>query len=155
MNQDDTLSRAFALWEKNKNRGAFRLFLREAHGGNSTAQHNVGFCFDVGRGTKRNFRQAIFWYKRAWRGDRQTSTCSNIARLYSEEGLHRNARRWWEKAVNLGDGDAALDYAKYLVTRRRVSADRIRDLLRSVIKSKNVTEAARVEARERLNIPAK
>jgi TPR repeat protein len=152
MNTDTLLAKAFSQWEKGRYRSAFSLFLKAAHRGNHTAEHNIGFFYDVGKGTKQSPKEALYWYKRAWRGDKQASTCSNIARVYADLNSHRRSMFWWKKAMSKKDGDVALDLARYLMTRARYPAKEIivRRLLRSALLSKNITEESREEAQKLL-----
>lgn len=109
------LERAFLLWEKGRPRDAFPLFLKAARLGESTAQHNVAYFYDVGDGIGKNWKKALYWYKKAWRSGRQTDSCSNIARLYVEIGTERKAIFWWRKAIAHGDGDSALELAQFFM----------------------------------------
>jgi TPR repeat protein len=143
---DELFARANAMWEKHQNKAAFQLFTRAAELGSASAKHNVGYFYDEGIGTKKNFGRALSWYKRAWRTDRQSGTCINIAKLYESRKQPRLAVAWLKKAVAQNDGDAALELAKlYLqgnVTRQSESAAA---LLRLVGKGRS-TEDARKEA---------
>jgi TPR repeat protein len=134
---------ADAAWKKGRNKEALALFLKAAQLGEPSAQHNVGYFYDIGIGTKKDFQKARLWYLKAWRTHGQTDTCINIAQLYSARGKTRSAMRWWKEAVRRGDGDAALDLARiYLARTSRRERQRGYSLLRKVLKSRRVTEDA-------------
>lgn len=145
--------KASSLLESGQSKRAFALFLEAASNGDASSQHNVGFMYDVGKGVKRDPTQAIFWYKNAWRNDRQTGTCCNIASLYESLGQARKAVYWWNKAVLLGDGDAALDLAKYLLKRQKNQSQqkaKIIELLKMTIQSEYATPDCVDEAKSLL-----
>ena len=129
------------------------MFLEAARLGVPSAQHNVGFFYDVGVGTKKDTRKALQWYLRAWRAHGQTDTCINIAQLYASKRNIRNATLWWNKAIGLGDGDAALDLAKFYLSRKSESdKKRARVLLQKVLRSRHVTGEAVETATKLLKI---
>jgi TPR repeat protein len=144
--------RANSAWERGQDRRAFTEFLKAARLGDPSAQHNLGYFYDEGIGTKRNFGRALLWYLKAWRAHGQTDTCINIAQLYAARRKVRNAVLWWNKAIRLGDGDAALDLAKfYLARESKADKKRARALLRKVLAARHVTEDALDAATELLD----
>jgi len=142
---------ACEFWGEGNGKRAFQLFLKAARNGDSSSQHNVGFFFDEGLGAKRNWKKALYWYRRAWRSGGQSSTCSNIARLYADVGNNRRAKYWWGKAIEMGDGDAALDQAKFLIKRgRKVDGPLVVSLLHFAAKSVHISASGIDEAEELL-----
>ena len=93
---------------------AFDLFLQAATLGDAGAAFSVGYMYDVGLGVAKDLNQALFWYRRAWRG-KQHCAGNNIALLYVELGQRRQALLWWRKAIAQGDRDAAVTLAKFLL----------------------------------------
>jgi TPR repeat protein len=149
----DLFKRADAEWESGHNKKAFDLFLKAALHGESSAQHNVGYFYDVGIGTKKNIKKALFWYKKAWRNDRQTGTCINIAKLYVARKNFRVAMGWWNKAIKKGDGDAALELAKfYLGKKNRRDQNKAVALLKKARKFSRISETAAEEISEILRM---
>jgi TPR repeat protein len=143
----DIFRLANSAWESGRYKKAFDLFLEAAELGAPSAQHNVGYFYDVGLGTKKNASKALFWYLRAWRNHGQTDSCINIAQLYASKGKVRNAVSWWTKAIRLGDADAALDLAKFYLTRKSErERKRAVALLQKVLVSRQVTEDSVEEA---------
>lgn len=139
-------------WEEGDKKPAFLLFLKAAKLGEASAQHNVGLFYDIGEGVKKDKDKALYWYKKAWKNDHQTSSCINIALLYLANGQRERAIFWWKKAVNAGDGDAALDLAKlYLKSKNFKRLTVVKNLLMQTCNSKNVTEDAVEEAKALLS----
>jgi TPR repeat protein len=151
---EEIFVRANAKWEKKQNKVALELFLQAAQLGNASAQHNVGYFYDEGIGTKKNHGRALAWYKKAWRSDRQTGTCINIAKLYESNGQERLAVAWWKKAVARRDGDAALDLAKYYLQSGGMRDVRKAEALLKLVGTTRATEAARREATKLLRSTA-
>lgn len=94
---------------------AFELFMRGALLDDPHAQNAVALAYSDGEGIKQDKNEAIRWLKKSLRIEQQPGYCSNIAIVYSEMGKRRQAEYWWQKAVALGNGDAALTYAKFLL----------------------------------------
>lgn len=139
-------------WEEGNKKSAFLLFLKAAKLGEASAQHNVGLFYDIGEGIKKDKDKALYWYKKAWEGDHQTSSCINIALLYLGNGQRERAIFWWKKAVTAGDGDAALDLAKlYLKSKNFRRLTVVKNLLKQTCNSKHVSEEAVEEAKALLS----
>jgi hypothetical protein len=147
---DDLLVSACKLWDVGNDRAAFKGILSAAMAGSKHALHNVGYCYDIGLGVKKDMSKALYWYKRAWSATKDTGTSCNIAQLYAEHGNYRRATYWWQRAVDLGDGDAAYDYARFLIGRHHVDRMRIANLLKRAVRSKHVTEDSREAAKDLL-----
>ena len=129
--------------EKGSKETAFELFLKAAQLGEAAAQHNVGYLYDEGVGIGKDLQKALYWYKKAWRNSRQTDTCMNIAQLYASLENNRRVIYWLSVAVDRGDGDAALDLAKFYLNRdRKGDKEKAIELLKRVGKTTHVTEAA-------------
>src|SRR2546428_475984 len=128
-------------------RAGFRLLLRAAANGDASAAFSLGYTYDVGLGTRRDERQALRWYRRAYRAGSSTAA-SNVATVHRDDRNLRLAFRWWKRAVVLGDGHAAVDvgycYQYGIGTRRRVQlACR---MYKAAIASKFITASGREEA---------
>lgn len=86
---------------------AVRLLRRAVESGDENAAGSLGYAYDVGQGIGRNKALALEWYRRAVRhGDCGAAT--NIATVYRDRGDLRGAHRWALRAMELGDGDAAV-----------------------------------------------
>src|SRR5439155_9492924 len=128
-------------------RAGFRLLLRAAVNGDTSAAFSLGYAYDVGLGTRRDKRQALRWYRRACRAGRSTAAL-NIAIVHRDDRNLRLAFRWWRRAAELGDGDGAVDvgycYQYGIGTRPRVRlACR---MYKAALTSKIITASGREEA---------
>lgn len=126
---------------------AVRLFRRAAESGDSEAASALGHAYDIGQGVRRNTALAIKWYRRAVeRGE--TIAAANMATVYRDRGQLRVAHQWYIRAMDMHDGDAAVDagygYLYGVGVRRDLrSAKR---LLRVAVRSTLITESGREEA---------
>lgn len=143
----DIFVQANAEWEKGNNEIAFELFLKAATLGESAAQHNIGYFYEVGEGVAKDINKALYWYKKAWRADGQTDTCMNIAQLYASAGNSKRAVFWWSKAVSKNDGDAALELAKFYLSRnKRGDKNKAFSLLTRIKQFEYISESGAEEA---------
>lgn len=104
---------------------AMKLFLQGASQGDDAAMNAIGLLYDYGEGVSQDKQQALKWFKRAFRVKTRRvgvtrDHCSNIALTYAQLGNRRQAVHWWRKAVSLGDGDAAVDLATFLMRSKEV-----------------------------------
>ncbi|QEY27177.1 tetratricopeptide repeat protein [Neisseria zalophi] len=139
--------------EKEDYKKAFYFLKKGALKHDVNCYNNLGMLYDLGYGVKRNFNSALYWYKKSWRYEGKTGgVSSNIASLYASEGNVKRAKFWWNKAIlELGDGDAALDYAKFLIKNNNSkNNNKIIELLNFVINSSYVTELSKEEANDLL-----
>ena len=142
---------ACAAWDSGDSQRAFQLFFEAARLGDAGAQLNLGHFFDTGEGVERSVEQAMYWYKSAWRSG-ETCACSNIAMLYAEMGQSRRAISWWSKAAALGDGDAALDLARFMLIRSSDTKDKVFNLLSAAVGSKNISDDGMEKAQMLLDV---
>lgn len=107
---DRRFEEADAHWEAGRLKQGFELFLLAANDGSVDAFNNVGYAYDVGHGVRRSRSEAIRWYRRALAtGD--PVAASNLGTMFRKSSP-RTARRWFERAVELGLSDALLELAK-------------------------------------------
>lgn len=126
---------ALEKYEQEDFAGAFDLFLDAANLGDDGAQNYVGYMYDQGVGRDKDKQKALYWYKRAFRRSKHPAWAGNIALSYAEQGQSRRAIYWWRKAISLGDGDAALELAKFLIKAGRGKAsNQVGDLLKAAAK---------------------
>lgn len=105
------LNEASRLLERGRLDEAFHLFFEAARAGDASAQLNVGYLYDTGRGVARSRTSALAWYRKAVRGG-QAAAANNIGTIYRDEGRLRLAVRWFEKSAAMGDPDALLEVAR-------------------------------------------
>jgi len=130
---DVLFAKASAQWERGKLRSAFRLFLTGAKRGDPSAQHNLGYFYDVGVGVKANRAAALYWYKRAFRRGYRTAA-SNIGTIFRDEEKIKQALSWFQRAIKLGDADANLEVAKIYLRGEG-------DVARAIVYLKRTTKA--------------
>jgi TPR repeat protein len=155
--KDPKVSKAAALfakasnqWDRGKVRSAFRLFLTGAKRGDPSAQHNLGYFYDVGVGVKPNRAAALYWYKRAFRRGYRTAA-SNIGTIFRDEEKTKQALSWFQRAIRLGDADANLEVAKiYLRVEGQVEKAIVYLKRTTKARPSDVTEASRQEAQRLL-----
>jgi TPR repeat protein len=133
---------------------AFDLLMQCVSLGDNGAQHDIGLAYDAGLGVEKDKAKALFWFKKAWSSTKFTGYCAAIALTYAEIGQQRRAMYWWNKAVALGDGSAALSLAKILMgTDKRKVSKRVIGLLKQAAASEEyvqITVDEKEEAEELL-----
>lgn len=157
VSEDSSSSKAL-FFEADKQRdagnlkNAFRLFSMAAERGNTSAQINLGYFFDMGIGTPKDEKKAMFWYKTAARkGD--VCAYTNIGTIYRDRKKFNRAHFWFLKAFESGDGDAALELGKlYLNSHKKRRLEYAEKYLRLTYESKNVTQTSKEEAEQLLKI---
>lgn len=142
-------SRGSRLQEEGNLRSAFRLLLNAAKLGNSAAQLNLGYTYDVGLGVKRNRDAAMYWYRRSYRNGYGWGAANNIATIFRDEKNYKWAVFWFQKAANPDYFDAYLEIAKIFLLDDSQKAKAAR-YLKLVLKGKpeiNVGAEEQEEAR--------
>jgi TPR repeat protein len=148
--RDALFAKASEQWDRGRLRSAFRLFLSGAKDGDPSAQHNLGYFYDVGLGVKPNREAALYWYRRAFRHGYRTAA-SNIGTIFRDEKNVIQALSWFQRAVKLGDADANLEMAKIYLTEKDDVVRAIACLKRATkAKASDVTEASKREAQRLL-----
>lgn len=126
---------------------AVRLLQRAAEDGDSAAAASLGYAYGVGKGVRRDGALAIKWDRRAAEQGEPIAV-ANLAAEYRRQGNLRLAHRWFLRATEMGDGDAALDagydYLHGIGVRRDLSSARL--MLRRAVQSRCVTQYGREEA---------
>jgi TPR repeat protein len=92
---------------------AFHIFSDLAKNGNGAAMSRIALIHFEGLGVKRDFTESIKWDLAAIEAGYNTSM-ANLALTYCAMRDYREARRWFERSVELGDGESALELAKLL-----------------------------------------
>jgi len=142
---------ANAAWDRGELRQAFTLFSQAAELGDVASQLDLGFFFDQGISVKKNKKQALAWYRKAYlQGD--AGAANNIATIYRDFGDTRKMMWWYRRAAAMGDIDVLLDLGKRYETGLEVPVNVAKAKLYygRVLRSKNATEDDTVEARARL-----
>ncbi len=87
----------------------FRVLAENGHG---AAMSRLSLMYFEGHGVDKNFAESIKWDLAAIAAGYDAS--ANLALTYCAMREFREARRWFERSVELGDGDSALELAKLL-----------------------------------------
>lgn len=146
MNQKNLYEQAVEDYDLGKLDSAVAKFLAAAEGGNVNAMETLAVLYGDGDGVDYDFDRSVYWDMRSIESGSLTSL-SNLAITYRTHGDIREAKKWFEKAVESGDGDAALDLAKlYMVSDKETET--LITLLQKVVESDNVCAASVDEAKE-------
>lgn len=90
-----------------KDKKDYLHWLKLAKEGNPVAQLNVGVHFEKGVGVKRNYRQALFWIKKAVKKELMWAEfkLGQFYQLGRVDGKpnYKEAKRWYESASEKGD----------------------------------------------------
>ncbi|WCD77536.1 tetratricopeptide repeat protein [Pseudomonas sp. TUM22785] len=144
---EETELNAHEAWEAGNLALALELFSICAAQGSEGCMLDLGYFYDEGIGTPQDKKQAMYWYKRAYRLD-SSSAASNIAILYREQGRFNRAAQWFRRAVHLKDGNAEVELAKLLIAGKgvRKSLPTAVEHLRNALASDRITPAGIEEA---------
>ena len=142
---DDQFILADRYMEQKQFKRAFNIWRAAAEGGASICYLNLGHCYDIGLGCKRDWPKALYWYKRAvYRGD--SSAAINIGITYRDQGKRHLALSWFKKSLAMGDGDALLELGKLMLNAYGDKA-RAKRYFKATIKQKTcITEFSQEEA---------
>jgi TPR repeat protein len=86
---------------------AAQWFRRAAEHGSCPAQNHLGTLLGDGKGVRKNFKEALLWLRKAFRGG-NSCAAHNIAITYRESGDLKAAFKWFRRAAEAGDGDALI-----------------------------------------------
>lgn len=140
--EDDRFAQADRLYEEGLFTEAFAAFLSLAEQGDTSAMTRVAIMYGTGEGVARSFEDSIKWDMRAAElGD--VTGLFNLGVSYKTEGDIRESRRWFEKALAAGDGEAALELAKLSLEE---DAEKAAAYLHRALQNGDLCEASREEA---------
>ncbi|MFC5474682.1 tetratricopeptide repeat protein [Paraherbaspirillum soli] len=144
--EHNLFERANQEWDAGNVEKAFELFNLAASEGDTYALNSIGYFFDHGIGMSKDREKALSWYRKAAKsGD--SCAYSNIGLVHRDSGNIRRAKFWLSKAVDEGDGDAALELAKlHLQGPSKRSRELAMKYLQVASKSDSITQASREEA---------
>jgi TPR repeat protein len=115
-----------------------------AKNGNGAAMSRIALLYFEGHGVEKDFAESIKWDLAAIAAGYDTSM-ANLALTYCSLREYREARRWFERSVELGDGDSALELAKLLYVSDS-EIENVKRLLDIAIDSDLITPASLEEA---------
>jgi uncharacterized protein len=149
MMNEDPFAIASQLYDDAQYKEAFEQFLLLAKHGDSAAMTRVAAMYGEGKGVEYDFQECVGWDMKAADAGSQAALF-NLGISYRNIGDVRVARRWFEKSLQVGDGEAALELAKmYLIS--ELETERVKKYLEQALQSKNICEASREESERLLN----
>lgn len=141
-------ARASELYDQGSFEEAFREFLSLARLGDISAMTRVAEMYGSGKGAKYDFDESVGWDMRAAELGSPTALI-NLGVSYRSKGDARSARTWFEKAMKIGDGEAALELARmYSVS--DLETERVKMYLALAVQSESISETSREEAKRLL-----
>jgi len=128
---------------------AFELFLEAAEHGDDSAMDRVASMYEASEGVEYDFDKAIYWYRKAVKAGSITSLY-NLGVSFRSKGNVSEAKHWFEKALDAGDRDAALDLGKlHMIC--EAEQDKVVFYLKLFLQSNNSLEDSQKEARDILS----
>lgn len=146
---DELFELADQAYQAGEYEKAFKLFSRASENGDSSAMSRLAIMYADGEGVAYDFDKSVYWDLQAIETG-CISSMSNLAITYRNHGDARESRKWFEKACEAGDIDAALKLAKLLVVSDK-ELDQVRVLLEQVARSKEACSASVEEAQKMLD----
>jgi TPR repeat protein len=141
----DAFRHACDYWSAGRLHAAFRLFLKAAKEGDTSAQLNLAHFYSQGLGVRRNARKELHWLQKA--ADKGcASAASNIGIICLETGKsYAKIIAWLSLAGQLGDGDAYYELGRFFL-RKLGDVERAKHYLLLAISASSVTDASVEEA---------
>ena len=144
MNNDKLFPQADEQYELGNLDIAFKLFLKAAEQGDSSAMSRLACMYADGEGVSRDFEKSIEWDKNSIEAG-NISSFLNLAITYRTLGDIVSSKYWFEKALDKGDAEAALQLAKlYMISDKE--RESIEHYLNLAINDKSICEESRIEA---------
>jgi TPR repeat protein len=113
--QDMTLDELYLEGDAAYDRGdyatALDRFVRGADAGDGRAMSRLANMYEDGVGVDVDFERSVEWDLKAVAAGFETSLI-NLGIKFRRAGSMRKARYWFERALDKGDGEAALELAK-------------------------------------------
>lgn len=149
LNSKDPFALASQLYDDGDYKRAFGQFLSLANEGDTSAMTRVALMYGEGQGVARDVDESIRWDMRAAEsGD--TVGMLNLGITYLTKGDTTSAALWFEKAMDAGDGEAALELAKMHLVDGNDHA-RIKRYLALAAGDANLSEASSQEVKRLLD----
>lgn len=143
----ETLFRASEIFEELGDvRSAFKCVAIGAASNHGSSQAKLGYMYSAGIGTKKDLRQAAYWYGRAYRNG-QSVAAFNLAMDKKDQGDRRSAIAWFRKAAAQNYGDAFVELAKLYSQRGAMRPQAIKLLQRALrLGPDDIFDSSRQEA---------
>lgn len=125
---------------------AFAHYQQGAQNGKADCFAPLAHCYAQAIGTEEDVENALHWYKKAFKHEENTEFCNHIAELYLRWRNGKQAIYWWQKAIDLGDKTALLNYARHLSQKQSGQAElRVAKLLRQMLVDTELDDAQMLE----------
>ncbi|GAB2862264.1 hypothetical protein GCM10027277_33540 [Pseudoduganella ginsengisoli] len=111
MDTDELFRQANAAYEKGDFTEAFAIFTHAANGGDCHAMTRLATMYELGEGVPADLSKSIEWDLKAIAAGSRSSIL-NLGLTYRSLGKNGDAQKWFEKALEQGDGEAAFELAK-------------------------------------------
>ena len=144
MSNDKDFVEADRLYDEQRYKEAFEVFLRLARNGDPHSCVRIGEMFYGGKGVPVDLEQSIVWDLEARRLGEPLGT-HNLALTYIRLGKYDLARQYLEEVCVVDNGEARLDLAKLLVNQFGDMESGLR-VLNDALQSKNMSEMTYEEA---------
>lgn len=139
---------ATAAYDRGHLNKAFQGFLAGAQAGDVDCMAMVAVMYGAGEGVRIDLAQSIEWDKKAIAAGSELAFL-NIGISYRCMGDMVSAKRWFLRALDAGDAEAALQLAKlYMVS--ELEADTVRKYLQMALDSAQALDETKLEARQLL-----
>lgn len=137
-------------YQKKDFKKAFALFLQAAQNGDNSSMSRLALMYGEGEGVNCDLDKSIYWDKKAIEAGNIISL-NNLAITYKQLGNIEKAKEYFEKSINAGDYDTALELAKLYIETKNIGK-KVKNLLNLVIiNEKKVCETSVEEAKKLLS----
>ena len=148
MSDGKNFNHASSTYERGEFKLAFESFRDLAMEGDVDAMSMLATMYGSGEGVQYDFDQSVAWARKAAELGNYSSFI-NLGIAYRAKGDLRAAKAWFQKAFDVGDGEAALELAKlYLVS--ELETERVRQYLESAVAMGNLCEQSEEEVQSLL-----
>ncbi len=148
MVEDSLFDKACDEYDKGNYQEAFKIFLEASENGDRYSMERLAVMYGEGEGTESDVDKSINWDMKAIELGSVVSM-GNLASTYKNIGNLVDAKKWLMKAIDAGDGDAALELAKIYASEESDTSV-VKKYLDIVVNSDNVCESSVDEAKSLL-----
>lgn len=149
MNSDVLFRQADEAYEDGDFEKALVLFMKASEAGDCHAMTRLAIMHECGEGTVVDISKSIEWDLKAIAAG-SISSMLNLGLTYRKLGNSIEAKKWFEKALEQGDGEAAFELAK-LYDFEKKEAPMIKKYLTLAANSVDLSESTEEAVREWLS----
>jgi TPR repeat protein len=135
------------LYDEARYEEAFKMFRTLAEKGDVSSMTRLALMYYSGVGTSKNIEECVKWDLRAAEHE-DTVAYLNLGITYKDLGDMQTSIDWFNKALNQGDGEAALELAKIYLAN---DVDKAKSYLNIALQTGNLTEDSQEEITSLLN----